>query len=112
MFLHDSLASSTTRKSPPSISGVVGLATENGTRFGAVYHLGFWKEDTIRTTSVVGTLDVNMNFYLKNLGIDMNLKGYAAYQEVMFRIAQSDIFLGVNYLYLKENYLRNLKVNT
>jgi len=107
MFLHDSLASSVHRKSPPSISGVVGGGTENGTLFGAAYHLGFWKEDTIRTTTAVGALDVNMNFYLRNLGIDMNLKGYAAYQEVMFRIADSNFFLGGNYLYVDIESKRN-----
>jgi hypothetical protein len=100
MFLHDSLASSMERKSPPSISGVVGVGTENGTLFGAAYHLGFWKEDTIRTTTAVGALDINMNFYLRDIGIDMNLKGYAAYQEVMFRLGDSNFFLGGNYVYV------------
>jgi hypothetical protein len=107
MFLHDSLASSVQRKSPPSISGVVGAGTENGTLFGAAYHLGFWKEDTIRTASAVGAMDLNMNFYLRNLGVDMNLKGYAAYQEVMFRIGESDFFLGGNYLYVDMESKRN-----
>ena len=107
MFLHDSLASSAKRKSPPSISGVVAGGTENGTRFGAAYHLGFWKEDTIRTTSAIGAMDVNMNFYLRNLGIDMNLKGYAAYQEVMYRVGESDFFLGGNYLYVDLESKRN-----
>lgn len=100
MFLHDSLASSAQRKSPPSISGVVALGTENGTRVAAAYHLGFWKEDTIRSTSAVGAVNVNMNFYLRDIGIDINLKGYAAYQELMFRIADSNFFLGGNYLYI------------
>ena len=107
MFLHDSLASSAKRKSPPSISGVVAAATENGTRFGAAYHLGFWKEDTIRTTTAVGAMDVNMNFYLRSLGIDMNLKGYIAYQEVMYRIKESDFFIGGNYLYIDLESKRN-----
>ncbi|WP_309496659.1 BamA/TamA family outer membrane protein [Sulfurovum sp.] len=107
LFLHDSLASSIERKSPPSISGVVAAGTENGTRFGAAYHLGFWKEDTIRTTTAVGVMDVNMNFYLRNLGIDMNLKGYMAYQEVMFRIKESDFFLGGNYVYVDIESKRN-----
>jgi len=107
MFLHDSVASSAARKSPPSISGVVGLGTENGTLFGAAYHLGFWEEDTIRTTSAVGALNVNMDFYLRSLGIDMNLKGYVAYQEVMFRIKESNFFLGGNYLYVDIESTRN-----
>ncbi len=100
MFLHDSLASSVERKSPPSISGVVGLGTENGTLFGAAYHLGFWEEDTIRTTTAVGALDLNINLYLRDIGIDMNFKGYVAYQELMFRLGESDLFLGGNYLYI------------
>ena len=99
MFLHDSLASSKERKSPPSISGVVGLGTENGTLFGAAYHLGFWEEDTIRTTTAVASLNVNINFYLRDIGIDMNLNGYAVYQELMFRLGESDVFLGGNYVY-------------
>ena len=107
MFLHDSLASSMKRKSPPSISGIVAAGTENGTRFGAAYHLGFWKEDRIRTVTAVGALDLNIDFYLRNLGINMNLKGYAAYQEVMHRIAESDFFLGGNYLYVDLQSKRN-----
>jgi hypothetical protein len=107
LFLHDSLASSIERKSPPSISGVMAAGTENGTRFAAAYHLGFWKEDTIRTTSAVGALNVNMNFYLRDVGIDMNLKGYAAYQELIFRISESDFFLGANYLYVNIDSNKN-----
>lgn len=99
MFLHDSLASSMERKSPPSISGVVGAGTENGTLFGGAYHLGFWKEDSIRSTTAFGAFNANMNFYLRDIGIDMNLKGYVAYQEVMFRLGESNFFLGGNYFY-------------
>jgi hypothetical protein len=107
MFLHDSLASSIQRESPPSISGVVAAATENGTLFGVAYHVGFWKEDTIRTTTAVGAMDVNMDFYLRNLGVNMNLKGFMAYQEVMYRIKESDFFLGGNYLYVDLKSKRN-----
>ena len=107
MFLHDSLDSSMKRKSPPSLSGIVGLGTENGTLVGAGYHLGFWKEDTIRTVTAVGALNLNMNFYLRDLGIDMNLKGYAAFQEVMFRLGESNVFLGGNYVYVDIDSKKN-----
>ena len=100
MFLHDSLGSTLEKKSPPSISGVAAIGTENGTLIGAAYHLGFWEEDSIRTTTFVGALDMNIDFYLRDIGIDMNLKGYVAYQELMFRMGESDFFLGGNYLYL------------
>ena len=107
MFLHDSLASSVQRKSPPSISGVVGVGTENGTKLAAAYHVGFWKEDSIRSVSAVGDVNVNIDFYLRNLGIDMNFKGYAAYQELLFRVGESDFFLGGNYLYVDIESERN-----
>jgi len=107
MFLHDSLASSLERKSPPSISGVVGLGTENGTLVGAAYHLGFWKEDTIRSTTAIGAINVNMNFYLRDIPVDMNLKGYLAYQEVMFRLGESHFFLGGNYFYVDIDSKKN-----
>jgi hypothetical protein len=100
MFLHDSLGSTLERRSPPSISGVAAVTTENGTLLGAAYHLGFWNKDSIRTTTFVGSLDINIDFYLLDIGIDTNLKGYAAYQELMFRMGESPFFLGGNYLYI------------
>jgi len=100
MFLHESLASSAKRKSPPSISGVAIAATENGTRLSGAYHLGFWKEDSIRSTTAVGKVNVNLDFYLRDLPVATNLDGYAAYQELMFRVFESNFFIGANYLYL------------
>ena len=95
MFLHNTFNSIKQTKTPPSISGVFVGATENGTKGVAAYHLGFWEKDTIRTTTFVGYSDINMNFYQ----IDMNLKGYFGYQELMFRLKDSNFFLGANYLY-------------
>lgn len=99
MFLHDTFNSVKERKSPPSISGIFVVATENGTKAAGAYHLGFWKKDTIRSTTFLGTVDFNINFYLRDIGIDMKLKGYFAYQELMFRLGESDFFLGGNYMY-------------
>ena len=107
MFLHDTFGSSLERKSPPSISGVAAIATENGTKVGAAYHLGFWNQDRLRTTSIAGILDVNMDFYLKNIGINMNLNGFFAYQEVMWRLGESNFFLGGNYMYSDVKSKRN-----
>jgi len=93
MFLHDTFNSVKERKLPPSISGIFVAATENGTKAAGAYHLDFWKKDTIRSTTFLGAVDVNINFYLRDIGIDMKLKGYFAYQELMFRLGESDFFL-------------------
>jgi len=111
MFLHESLASSAKHKSPPSITGVALAATENGTRFSSAYHLGFWKEDSIRSTTAVGKLNVNIDFYLRDLPVATNLDGYAAYQELLFRVPESNFFIGANYLYVDmDNTVTNEEV--
>ena len=107
LFLHDTFYSTKERKAPPSISGVFLGATENGTKAAGAFHLGFWKKDTIRSTSFLGAMDININFYLRNIGIDMKMKGYFAYQELMFRVGESNFFLGANYMYSDMKSTRN-----
>ena len=107
LFLHESLASSLHRKSPPSISGVAAIATENGTWAGGAFHMGFWNEDTIRSTTAAGLMNVNIDFFLKDVAFPTNINGYLAYQELMFRIAESDIFLGGNYVYVDNTISAN-----
>ena len=64
---------------PPSITGLVGLGTENGTWAAGGFHFGTWKKDRMRYTGGVIYPSVNLTFYgteerpiLKN-GIDYNL---------------------------------------
>ncbi|MCP4332894.1 MAG: BamA/TamA family outer membrane protein [Gammaproteobacteria bacterium] len=107
LFLHGSLANesaSSGRYIPPSISGAAFAATENDSRFGAAYHIGFYRDDTIRTTTFVGHPDANLDFYpdvpiIGEQNISMNLEGWAGYQEVKFRLGDSRFFVGGNYLY-------------
>ncbi len=109
LFLHDSFSSSLAkRKSPPSMSGVMVAATENGTWFGGAFHMGYWLEDSIRSTTAAGLFNVNMNFYpLPKFALDLNMKGYMAYQEVMFRLGGSNFFLGGNYSYVDNTIKSN-----
>jgi hypothetical protein len=107
LFLHDKFfneSAKTGRYIPPSISGIAYAGTENGTQVGAAYHIGFWKQDTLRTTTFIGYPSANLDFYpdLPIIGereITMNLEGWVAYQEVKYRLGDSNFFLGGNYLY-------------
>jgi hypothetical protein len=107
LFLHDKFSNDSAasgRYIPPSLSGLVYAATENGTKIGAAYHIGFWKQDTIRTTTFIGRPDVNLDFYpdipgIGETSVGMNLEGWAAYQEVKYRLGESNFFLGGGYLY-------------
>ena len=102
-FQKDSVVQKTSL--PPSISGVIGLATENGTWAGGGFHWGTWKKDHIRYTGALAYPSVNLTFYgsenrpvLKN-GIDYNLKGWFLLQEIIFRIKNSNFFLGPKLTY-------------
>ena len=90
---------------PPSISGLIGLATENGTWAAGGFHFGTWKKDHIRYTGALAYPSVNLTFYgsgdqpiIKN-GIDYNLKGWFLLQEIIFRIKNSNFFLGPKFTY-------------
>ena len=101
LFLHDTFASALKKKSPPSISGLAAMATENGTWAGAAFHMGYWREDTVRSTTAAGYLNVNIDLYpLPKLALAFNINGYMAYQELMFRLGKSNFFLGGNYVYV------------
>ncbi len=45
LFFHSSYSE---KKGPPSISGVMGGATLNGTWAAGIFHAGYWKNDQIR----------------------------------------------------------------
>jgi hypothetical protein len=107
LFLHDSFvndSAATGRYIPPSLSGIAYAETENDTKFGAGYHIGFYQRDTVRTTTFIGRPDANLDFYpdipvIGEQEVSMNLEGWAGYQEVKFRLGDSHFFAGGNYLY-------------
>ncbi len=90
---------------PPSISGIMGMITENETWGVGGFHFGSWKKDRIRYTGGLGKVSVNIAYYGKNEdsplknGIDYNLDGRGLLQELMFRIQDTDVFLGGKFTY-------------
>jgi len=104
LFFHSAY---TEKKGPPSISGVGGGATLNGTWAAAVFHLGFWKSDQIRYLGALGKTNANLGFYGSgSLGIpgvesvNLNLDAWFLIQQLKFRLGSSDFFLGGNYMLL------------
>lgn len=89
------------RQAPPSISGAVGFGTDNGTWGAGGFHMGIWKEDTIRYLGAAFYADVNLDFY--ETGSDdplaFNAKATILYQRLMFRLSDSDFFLGADYTF-------------
>ena len=101
---------------PPSISGIVGLGTENGTWAAGGFHFGSWKQDRIRYTGGLAYPSVNLTFYgggdspiFKN-GLDYNLEGWFLFQELVFRLQSSNFFLGPRLIYYNVDSAFDLKL--
>ena len=103
VYLHDKFVGrkgASGRNIPPSMSGIILAATENGTKIAGGFHLGYYLEDRLRTQTFAMMTNVNMNFYTPSgKAIFLNLKNPIVYQSLKYRVGESDVFLGAGYLY-------------
>jgi Omp85 superfamily domain len=104
VFFHSSY---TEKHGPPSMTGALGAATLNGTWAAGVFHAGYWKQDRIRYMGVAAKLYANLGFYgsgnlevLDDEPVNLNLDAWLLLQQIKFRIARSDFFIGGNYVLL------------
>jgi len=92
---------------PPSISVGFGAKTDNGTYLYGGAHSGVWKDDHIRYLGALAKVSANLTFY-PNLGkqnvgqdgIKFNVDGTFLFQQMQFRMKESNWWLGANYLYI------------
>jgi hypothetical protein len=90
---------------PPSISGIMGAITENDTWVVGGFHFGSWKKDRIRYTGGLAKISVNIKYYgqvedsLLSDGLDYNLEGWGLIQQMLFRLADTDVFVGGKFTY-------------
>jgi hypothetical protein len=103
VYFHSSYAD---KKAPPSMSGVLGGGTENGTWFAGAFHLGYWKKDHIRYMGAFARMNLNVGFYPSgNLGqaetesVELNMDSWFIVQQLRFRISESNFFAGGRYIY-------------
>ena len=121
LFLHDPFAGKTEedetfdpqnidhkgRIVQPSVSGIFGAYTENGTWFLGGAHMGVWKNDHIRYTGALAQASANLKFYgldggsgSSSGGLNFNIEPTIFLQQIKFRLRDSDFFAGVEYLLL------------
>jgi hypothetical protein len=94
-------------KGPPSISVGFAAGTENGTSLYGAAHSSVWKNDHVRYLGAIAQADVNMTFYpglgpqsSGDEGIKFNVDGSFLYQQVQFRLRESNWWIGGNFLYI------------
>jgi hypothetical protein len=104
VFYHSSYSE---KHGPPSMTGIIGGGTVNGTWMAGVFHEGIWKNDTIRYRGALVRTDLNLDYYGSgdvnfwgDTPVTLNLDAWILLQQIKFRIPGSDFFAGVRYLYL------------
>jgi hypothetical protein len=92
---------------PPSITVGFAAGTDNGTTLYGAAHSGVWKNDHVRYLGAIAQADVNLKFYpdigpqnASDDGIRFNVDGTFLYQQIQFRLRESNWWLGGNYLYI------------
>lgn len=90
-----------THKLPDIVSVATGL-TSNKTWIAGGGYLGFWKGDKIRYRGVAGYGDIKLRYYiLGKIPSNLDLKTFLFLQQSIFRIGNSNFFIGGRYLLTK-----------
>jgi hypothetical protein len=104
VYFHSSYSE---KKGPPSMSGILGAWTQNGTWAAGVFHVGYWKHDRLRYMGAVVRTYANLGFYgsgnilqLENESINLNLDAWVLLQQLKGRLGKSNFFIGGKYLLL------------
>lgn len=89
---------------PPTVTAVAVGGTENGTRIAAVMHQHIWKDGALRYKGGVGYSSVNLDSYgagdSDGSGTGLNFAGTFLFQDIRHRIASSDWFVGMDYVFM------------
>ncbi|MBM3115048.1 BamA/TamA family outer membrane protein [Jeongeupia naejangsanensis] len=94
----------TGRKQPPVISGLGGFATNNGTWAGGAFHFHPIDGDRYRYMGGIGKASLNLDYYgALNQARSYNLDGDFLFQQFLFRIGDSDWFVGPRYGYFRSD---------
>jgi len=94
------------RFTPPDITAVGGMGTENGTRGAFAGHLGYSADGRWRYLAAAARTSLNLSFYgdpilsgrPANEGLKYNLKSNFLLADVRRRVGESDWFAGLLYL--------------
>jgi hypothetical protein len=115
IYFHSSYAS---KKAPPSMSGVFGGGTQNGTWLAGGFHVGYWKKDRIRYMGALGRLNANVGFYGSgNNGlvdideVNLNMDAWLVLQQIKFRIAETNFFAGGRYILFDTDNTFEIPIN-
>ncbi len=85
---------------PPDVTGIAAAYTRKGSWGVGIGHSASWAKDTIRYKGAIGYADLDAEFWFFDLPLDVDLAGVIVSQNLLFRIGDSDLFLGGTLTYL------------
>jgi hypothetical protein len=91
------------QKTPPTISGIAVAYTENGSWGGGLGHSASWKKDRIRYKGAIGYVNLVSEFWFFDRPFEFNFAGGLLYQDIMFRMGNSKIWLGGRLAYVNSD---------
>jgi hypothetical protein len=91
---------SESREAPPVVSAVAGGYTNNDTWFAGIGHFNNWRNDSIRYAGGIAQARVNSRIYLASLPLSFSMETGIVFQELKFRIGQSDFMVGGGLIWL------------
>jgi Omp85 superfamily domain len=100
------------RFSMPDIVMGFGGYTSNDTWFAGGAYMGFWKKDQLRYRGVAGYGDIHIDYYLppgsilEGKAIPINMNSTFFLQQAIYRINNSNFFLGGNFQYSKTTLVK------
>ncbi|MCW8345288.1 outer membrane protein assembly factor [Vibrio sp. ZSDZ65] len=105
MFFHESEERERQRKEnpdevvglPPSVTAVAAAGTSNGSWLTGAFHFGSWQEDTWRYQGGLFYGSFNLKYYVLDAPLDFNIDGLYFMQDIDYRLAGSDWFIGAKY---------------
>jgi hypothetical protein len=105
IYFHSSYSA---KHGPPSMTGVLGGGTQNGTWMAGAFHVGYWNHDRIRYMGALVRTNINIGYYgsgyiesLADEPVNLNLNAWLVLQQVKFRLAGTNFFIGGRYLLLE-----------
>ena len=88
------------RRAPPVVTGVAGAYTNSESWFGGVGHSNNWRNDSIRYRGLLAAAKINSSIYVFGLPVDFSMEASFIYQDMKFRVADSNFMLGFAASYL------------
>ena len=98
---------------PPTISGIAGGVTSNGTWFAGLGHSHSFVNDHIRYMGGMAYTDVRITFYDNNsvlfgsIPFNVIMNSWGTVQKLLFRIKESNMFLGPSYIFINSKIRLN-----